>query len=58
MASSTIDQSKELILTIPGCRETAFIYAITAGGVSHAVARGCSEGIIDTCTCEYNKVGA
>ncbi|XP_018568874.1 protein Wnt-1 isoform X1 [Anoplophora glabripennis] len=35
-----------------GCRETAFIYAITSAAVTHAIARACSEGTIDTCNCE------
>ncbi|KAK7575504.1 hypothetical protein V9T40_011790 [Parthenolecanium corni] len=37
-----------------GCRETAFIYAITSAAVTHSVARACSEGLIDTCTCGYS----
>ncbi|XP_049301415.1 protein wingless [Anopheles funestus] len=35
-----------------GCRETAFIYAITSAAVTHSVARACSEGSIDSCTCD------
>lgn len=39
-----------------GCRETAFIYAITSAAVTHSIARACSEGSIDTCSCEnHNK---
>ncbi|XP_064598197.1 protein Wnt-1-like isoform X2 [Liolophura sinensis] len=34
-----------------GCRETAFIYAITSAAVAHSVARGCAEGSILTCAC-------
>ncbi|KAB0798418.1 hypothetical protein PPYR_09411 [Photinus pyralis] len=37
-----------------GCRETAFIYAITSAAVTHAVARACSEGAIETCNCDYS----
>ncbi|XP_075213150.1 wnt family member 1 wingless isoform X2 [Lycorma delicatula] len=37
-----------------GCRETAFIYAITSAAVTHAVARSCSEGSIESCTCDYS----
>ncbi|KAG8258566.1 Protein Wnt-1 [Homalodisca vitripennis] len=37
-----------------GCRETAFIYAITSAAVTHAVARSCSEGTIESCTCDYS----
>ncbi|KAH9487933.1 Protein Wnt-1 [Bulinus truncatus] len=35
-----------------GCRETAFIYAITSAAVAHSVSRACSEGGITTCTCD------
>nr|CAD7260027.1 unnamed protein product [Timema shepardi] len=47
------------LLTYPrllsaGCRETAFIYAITSAAVTHAVARACSEGSIESCTCDYS----
>lgn len=37
-----------------GCRETAFIYAITSASVTHSVARACSEGSIQSCTCDYS----
>lgn len=40
-----------------GCRETAFIFAITSAGVTHAVARSCSEGAIESCTCDYRRRG-
>ncbi|XP_022196814.1 protein wingless [Nilaparvata lugens] len=41
-----------------GCRETAFIYAITSAAVTHAVARSCSEGSIESCTCDYSHQAA
>ncbi|KAI0227268.1 Protein Wnt-1 [Lamellibrachia satsuma] len=34
-----------------GCRETAFIYALTSAALVHTIARACSEGSIYTCTC-------
>lgn len=37
-----------------GCRETAFIYAITSAAVTHTIARACSEGTIGTCNCDYS----
>lgn len=40
---------------IAGCRETAFIYAITSAAVTHAIARACSEGTISTCSCDYSR---
>ncbi|XP_046338482.1 protein Wnt-1-like isoform X1 [Haliotis rufescens] len=41
-----------------GCRESAFIYALTSAAVSHSIARACSEGTVHTCTCDYahNKI--
>nr|XP_027201897.1 protein Wnt-1-like isoform X1 [Dermatophagoides pteronyssinus]XP_027201898.1 protein Wnt-1-like isoform X2 [Dermatophagoides pteronyssinus] len=36
-----------------GCRETAFVYALTSAAVAHSIARACSEGMIETCTCDY-----
>lgn len=32
--------------TIIGCRETAFVYALTSAAVAHSIARACSEGIL------------
>ncbi|XP_013922414.1 PREDICTED: protein Wnt-1-like [Thamnophis sirtalis] len=46
-----------LSLLPPGCRETAFIFAITSAGVTHSVARSCSEGSIESCTCDYRRRG-
>ncbi|GAB6018702.1 hypothetical protein CHUAL_000379 [Chamberlinius hualienensis] len=40
-----------------GCRETAFVYAITSAGVTHTVSRACSEGLIESCTCDYRHRG-
>lgn len=48
---------KNLIFFVSGCRETAFIYAITSAAVTHAVARACSEGAIKSCTCDYSHQG-
>nr|KAF7425097.1 hypothetical protein H0235_007535 [Vespula pensylvanica] len=36
-----------------GCRETAFIYAIMSAAVTHSIARACSEGSIQSCSCDY-----
>jgi wingless-type MMTV integration site family protein 1 len=39
---------------VAGCRETAFIYAITSAAVTHSIARACSEGSIQSCSCDYS----
>lgn len=44
---------KDSFSFVAGCRETAFIYAITSAAVTHAIARACSEGSIGTCNCDY-----
>lgn len=41
-------------LLFAGCRETAFIYAITSAAVTYSIARSCSEGSIESCTCDYS----
>lgn len=42
-----------MIIFLSGCRETSFIYALTSAAVTHAVVRACSEGSIESCTCDY-----
>lgn len=42
------------IYFLSGCRETGFIYAITSAAVTHSIARACSEGSIESCTCDYS----
>ncbi|PRD34026.1 UNVERIFIED_CONTAM: Wnt1 [Trichonephila clavipes] len=37
--------------------ETAFLYAITSAGVTHAMARACREGLISSCSCDYKRRG-
>ncbi len=46
-----------VLIVLSGCRETAFVFAITSAGVTHAVARSCSEGSIESCTCDYRRRG-
>lgn len=36
-------------------RETAFVYAITAAGVSHAITQACSMGELLQCGCELTR---
>lgn len=61
-SSQGADSTLRVPLLIPlpsptGCRETAFIFAITSAGVTHSVARSCSEGSIESCTCDYRRRG-
>ncbi|NP_001161679.1 wingless-type MMTV integration site family, member 9 [Saccoglossus kowalevskii] len=35
-----------------GFKETSFLYAISSAGLAHSVARSCSRGILDRCTCD------
>lgn len=44
----------DIFFNFPGCRETGFIYAITSAAVTHSIARACSEGSIESCTCDYS----
>nr|XP_048692148.1 protein Wnt-16 [Caretta caretta] len=37
-----------------GTKETAFIYAVTAAGLVHAVTRSCSAGNMTECSCDTN----
>ena len=41
-----------LILLLPtGTRESAFVYALSAAAISHAIARACTSGDLPGCSC-------
>lgn len=42
---------------VSACRETAFTYSITSAGVSHSIARACSEGKLKACSCDRRYRG-
>ena len=47
-----------LFLSHEGTREAAFVHAITAAGVAHALTRACSAGELDDCGCDRTVRGA
>ncbi|XP_023652650.2 protein Wnt-2-like [Paramormyrops kingsleyae] len=38
-------------------REVAFMYAVSSAGMVHTLARACSQGELDTCSCDPHKTG-
>ncbi|KPP77989.1 protein Wnt-2-like [Scleropages formosus] len=44
-------------LLLRGSREAAFVYAISSAGMVHALTRACSQGLLDTCSCDPTKKG-
>lgn len=42
----------DLPLLTPGFKETAFLYAISSAGLTHALAKACSAGRMERCTCD------
>lgn len=57
LAAPRVPPRRSSLPSPTGCRETAFIFAITSAGVTHSVARSCSEGSIESCTCDYRRRG-
>ncbi|XP_024279854.1 protein Wnt-2 isoform X1 [Oncorhynchus tshawytscha] len=43
---------------LPGSRETAFVYAISSAGVVHTLTRACSQGELQSCSCDPTKKGS
>lgn len=53
-----IDNSVIICLSLLlGSRETAFIYAITSAGATHAVTQACSAGNLTDCSCDTSRQG-
>ncbi|TNN00253.1 protein Wnt-2 [Takifugu flavidus] len=45
-------------LLLRSSREVAFIYALSSAGVVYALARACSQGDLDSCSCDPAKKGS
>ena len=45
------------LLPLAGTRETAFVHAISAAGLAHALTRACSSGRMDDCGCDRSVRG-
>ncbi|XP_066988262.1 protein Wnt-8b-like isoform X2 [Macrobrachium rosenbergii] len=42
----------------PATREQAFVNAITSAGITYAITRSCSQGILEDCSCSSRQFGA
>ncbi|XP_064098279.1 protein Wnt-8a-like [Macrobrachium nipponense] len=42
----------------PATREQAFVNAITSAGITYAITRSCSQGILEDCACSSRQFGA
>ncbi|KAG7276749.1 hypothetical protein CRUP_030366 [Coryphaenoides rupestris] len=45
-------------LLLRSSREAAFVYAVSSAGVVYALARACSSGQLDSCSCDPTKTGS
>lgn len=41
-----------------GSREAAFVYAISSAGMVHTLTRACSQGELNSCSCDPGKKGS
>lgn len=46
-----------LFISAPASRESAYLHAITAAGVAHAVTASCSSGDTESCDCDRSLSG-
>lgn len=47
-----------LFVSTTGSREVAFVYAVSSAGVVYTLARACSQGELDSCSCDPSKKGS
>ncbi|EPY84964.1 protein Wnt-9a precursor [Camelus ferus] len=50
-SAAYVQGTKECLLP-SGFKETAFLYAISSAGLTHALAKACSAGRMERCTCD------
>ncbi|KAJ8381489.1 hypothetical protein SKAU_G00022670 [Synaphobranchus kaupii] len=52
-----VDYGPAVFSAVAGTKETAFIYAVMAAGLVHAVTRSCSAGNMTECSCDASLQG-
>lgn len=57
LTTSTFFQLVKLPIVLKGTREAAFVHALSAAGVAHAVTRACSSGEMEKCGCDRTVRG-
>lgn len=49
--------SHQMMCLFTGSREAAFVYSISSAGMVHTLTRACSQGELDSCSCDPRKKG-